>query len=250
MPQSHSVLVEGWQEGRTIRLVAMMSVYDEQPERIRQCVRDVHKLGVTHAILVDGAYALYPGGEPTSSPAMHKAFTDQARWEGIDAVVHAPNEVWAGNEVEKRQAMLTIAQEITNEGDWLMPWDGDFHLHVQQDVRGLLERDGDGWDFADIQLTDSPYDDGWYWIRLFLRARRDLRFGANHYTYLFGERDQLRWRDGTERRSTVVGPRAEDLEYGLKTEAKIKHRPEDRAPGRRGKQVTYYMKRDYLGIER
>ncbi len=226
-----------------------MSFFEEDSRRLRCCVEDIAALGATHLVVVDGAYALFPEALRSSSMIEHDAIEDEAYKHGLGYLAYTPEDVWVGNEVEKRQVMLQLAQAITTEDDFLMPWDADFILDEKVDLRGFLEDNGDNYDFADVQLTDSSEDNGWYWVRLLLRARRDLRFGTNHYTYLYGDGLNYKWPDGTDRLSTVVGPRGVDLDIGLKTSVRVWHRPNDRQPGRREKQVDYYQKRDSLQIE-
>jgi hypothetical protein len=220
-----------------MRIVAMISHYEENIVRLVDCISYVADLGATHVVMADGAYALFPDGRPSSVTDIY-ALQMAAYERGLGSIFYEPREVFAGNEVQKRQEMLDLALAITDDDDWVMPWDADFALYKSQDIAPFLRGYPGRW--ADVALTDSPKDAGWYWVRLLLRAVRGMHFTTNHYTYHYPDGDH-----------TVVGPRGADLARGLKLPVWVRHSPErPDQPGRRDQQKLYYKSRDSLGVEK
>jgi hypothetical protein len=221
-----------------MRIVAMISHYDEDVSRLIKCIGYVADLGATHVVMVDGAYALYPDGRRTTGAYVSSFASEEAEVRGLGFLAYTPRDVFAGNEAEKRQVMLDLALSITTDDDFLLPWDADFALYKGQDLTQMLREHPGRW--ADVALTDSPTDAGWYWVRLLLRSVRGMHFKKDHYTYHYPDGDH-----------TVVGPRGADLARGLKLPVWVRHSP-DRPdqPGRRDKQKEYYKIRDSTGIER
>lgn len=199
----------------------------------------ISDIGCTHVVAVDGAYALYPHDQVSSDPDQAEAIIDGCRANDLGLVLCDLKQTWIHNEIQKRQYMLDVAKTIaTGVGDWLMPWDADFHLE-QMDFDLFDKLRSGKSDFWDIEISDAPTGDvGWWWVRLFLRAHAIEGFVRNHYTYAL-------W-DGTE---TVVGPRAADLVRGRQTTMRIRHKPNNRVEGRRERQVEYYEQRHALKIE-
>lgn len=226
-----------------MKLVAMMAFYDERAVNIDHAVECVARLGATHVVAVDGAYALFPDGAGRSPniESVSRVLIERCEVLGLGLTLHVPDQVFAGNEVEKRQLMLDLALAQTTSTDWLMPWDADFHLEAgARDLKPDLEVLGySGALWADVEINDSVHPTlGWYTLRLILCASRGLCLTTNHYTY--------RWMSGVE---TIVQPRQHDAP-GHQASVRIRHKPDDRQPGRRDRQRTYYERRHAQEIER
>ena len=228
-----------------MKLVCCLCCYDEDPLRLGSCVHDAADLGCTDIVAVDGPYALYPDETPYSSIDQYDAIQASARTLGLGCLTYQPAQVWGGNEIEKRQAMLDLTLAITTQNDWWILWDADFHLESESvDLKLLLERymhsgaQLSRW--GDVELTDCPEGDvGWYPVRLLYRAIPGMCLHTNHYTYHYPDGESTR----------MNNPQGEDLDRGLKLQVRIRHLPEVRQPGRRAKQVAYYECRHELEIE-
>lgn len=226
-----------------MRLIGLVAFFDEDARDLVRCVDDLARLGVTDLCAVDGAYSLFPDAEAASYNApevMHRLWLI-ARQHDMGLTIHTPSAPFAGNEVEKRQLMLDLALARTGSDDFMIPWDADFHLEDgARDLRPDLEvltLSGARW--ADVEINDSTHLTlGWYTLRLLWRAMPGMRFVRNHFT--------TRYPDGVE---TIVQPKQHDAP-GHQLGVRIRHAPNDRAPGRRERQVKYYENRERLGAER
>jgi hypothetical protein len=225
---------------RQMKLVAMLSWYNEPIDGLVQTVRDLRAIGVTDLVAVDGAYLLYPEGMGRSHWPQSRAIQEHTDFHGINLLMYQPCRPWVGNEVEKRQVMLNLALAITTEDDWIVPWDADWQLdEYREDMKPILNAlHPRQYEWADLQITGATEDVGWYWIRQFLRARKGIHFTTNHYTYHYP--------DG---KATVVGPLGPDLNAGYKTKLRVWHRRERRSKERLFAQDTYYQQRHIKGVE-
>jgi hypothetical protein len=99
--------------------------YDEPVPELVACIKGLHDAGVTELVAVDGAYALYPDGQPASDPNQHAAIVLACRRLGMGCTLHVPARVWAGNEVEKRTFLFKLGWTVAEEGDWFWVQDAD-----------------------------------------------------------------------------------------------------------------------------
>lgn len=223
-----------------MKLIGMMSFFDENEDQLQSCVRDLHDLGVKILIVVDGPYALYPHTQIHSSPSQIDALRRECSRLDIAMWLYQPSEAWAGNEVEKRQIMLDLALSVYETGDWLVIWDADYQLYSLPSLEMIFEALEDTTcDFAAVDFTDCLTDAGWHEMRMFMRAQ-PMSMGTNHHTYVLadGRRSQILSRPGMSTAGAL------DLR-----EVRIRHRVADRDPERRARQTKYYERRDGGGIE-
>jgi hypothetical protein len=227
-----------------MKIIAMLSYYDEQPNLLKRSVRGLARLGVDTIIAADGAYALYPDGKPYSSPETIHALCGAARDRRIHLILHQPDDVWAGNEVEKRQTMLDLAVSWSDVVDWLVVWDCDYKLLACPWKFNLKDRlQVTSCDVATIAFTEDPRADGehdFYPMGMFLRAQRGIRMDGNHHTYLLphGRRTQVLRRPVENEADALHMP-----------DVKVLHDVHQRDPERRARQTAYYEQRDALGVE-
>jgi hypothetical protein len=108
-----------------MKLVGLLSFYDEPVPTLLACIASLAEHGVDELVAVDGAYGLYPGGRARSHPDQHAAIVLACRELGMSCTLHAPRTVWRGNEVEKRTFMFSLAWATARDGDWFWVMDAD-----------------------------------------------------------------------------------------------------------------------------
>jgi hypothetical protein len=109
-----------------VRVIGLLSWYDEHPSWLVECVASAAKL-CDHIIAVDGAYAAFPGAlrRPYSSTDQADAILRTAAGAGIGCTIHAPRQPWWGGEVEKRDFMFRLGETFTTPDDWFLRIDAD-----------------------------------------------------------------------------------------------------------------------------
>lgn len=123
-----------------MRIVALLSWYDEYPNWLAQCVRSVAQF-CEHVVAVDGPYEQFPGAyeKPRSSSDQVEAIQEAAIDSGIGCTLHLPQRPWLGGEVTKRDFMFRVAETIG--ADWFFRVDADEVVtHVPDDLYGRLAR--------------------------------------------------------------------------------------------------------------
>lgn len=227
-----------------MNLVAMMSFFDEDPILIKRSVRGLARLGVTRIVAADGAYDLFPGGRPSSSQEQIDVLRQACLERRVMLDLYQPDEVWAGNEVEKRQFMLDRATECAYEDDWLVIWDCDYRFidgmppSWIEDELSATDRD-----VATISFTENKnalMNSDFYPMAMFMRAQQGIAMDGNHHTYLLPD-----------------GRRSQVLRRSVENEAEVLHLPEikvlhdvhQRPIARRALQAAYYEQRDSQAIE-
>lgn len=147
-----------------MKLIALISWYDEDPDALEATIYDAKRCGVTHLFALDGAYAAYPGGKPESAPEqaarIERACTDY----GIAHVVEASDRLWDG-EVEKRDTLFKWAAEdfAVTPRDWFLVLDADERIEHAQDLRPLLRScdpstgEQDVWDVLVLEQDEHTY---------------------------------------------------------------------------------------------
>ncbi len=227
-----------------MKIIAMLSHYYEDPAFLKRSVRGLARLGVDTIIAVDGAYALLPDGKPYSSTEQIRALAFACRDRRIHLICHQPDDVWAGNEVEKRQTMLDLAFSWADDGDWLVIWDCDYKLLTCPWKFSLKDRlQATNCDVATIAFTEDPRADGehdFYPMGMFLRAQRGIKMDSSHHTYLLpdGRRTQVLRRPVENEADALHMP-----------DVKVLHDVHARDPERRARQTAYYIERDRLAVE-
>jgi hypothetical protein len=230
----------------SMRLIGLLSFYDEPVTDLVACVKGLADAGVTELVAVDGAYALYPNGLPASHPNQHAAITLACRQVGIGCTLHVPPAVWAGNEVEKRTFLFALGWAIADDGDWFWVQDADMvPVDVPDDFMDRLERTS--CDTGEVEVFDTVADRAqqkdWparFVMRSLFRAQ-PIRVQTNHITYV-AEDGRLLW--GWEREDSPLEP-ALDL-----TDLVVEHRPDRRPAERQFAKLCYYQTRDAEKVER
>lgn len=224
-----------------MKVCALLSWYDEDPRWLDRCVRSLAWLPVDRVVAVDGAYALYPGGKAASPPDQPEAIRRACLGIGAQCTLHLPDEVWAGNEVEKRNRLFELGERFTSEGDWWFVVDADEHvLYAPADLRDRLQRAP--FDVGAVELVEPGGPTGTITFPThpkFFRAIRGLRCHQDHFTYRTPDGRNL-WGDA---KRTRLEPRA-DL-----SGVRVEHRKEFRHPDRRAAANGYYRARDAAGVE-
>lgn len=238
-----------------MRLVCMLSWYEESPQWLSALVASLTKANVEHIVCVDGAYQLFPDGvrRPRSGPEQVAAIIDSAHVLNIGVTVHRPKAAWRGNEVQKRNHLVALALHETDESDWLLQLDADEIIDFAPP--DLLQRlEGTEADVAGVYFFQrnvremrTPYDSapvfdpetmesGFYGHRILFRAQRDLHIEGAHYGYV------------------ANGVHLRGIEYETPgclwlNDFKVEHRHEYRLPSRNLAACEYYELRALHGIE-
>lgn len=226
-----------------MRVVGLLSWYEESPQWLAEMIASLPKAGISHLIALDGAYGLFPGGTPTSDLTNVQAIQASCEAHGLTYSIHQPEEVWEGNEVEKRSALFELAEQVTTEDDWLFVMDADEVItDVPADFTARLAETS--LDVGMVTFEEPPREDGpaasyrWqrkrrYPIRVIFRAIRGIRVVQNHWTYVTPDGRRL-W--GQNKRTLEPALDCTDLE--------IYHRSDHRHEARRADQYAYYRTRD------
>jgi hypothetical protein len=137
-----------------MRLLGLLSFYDERPEDLVLYVASLTKAGVDHLVAVDGAYALYPDGKGSSEPNQRAALVMACDQAGIGLTLHTPTGAWAGNEAEKRGTLFALAWAAAEDGDWFFVLDTDELVRdVPADLKARLA--GAEHDAAEVTVCDT-----------------------------------------------------------------------------------------------
>lgn len=243
-----------------MRIVGVLSWYDESPHWLSTAVAGFGRF-CDLIVAVDGAYAMFPEARRCSHPDQAEAVTLAAEAAGCASLVYRPQDVFHGNEIEKRQLTIDLCAPFLRPGeDWLFVFDADYHVMIcdPDTIRYQLRNTNhdvatytimDGRDFlADpgMRRTARDVDVSLDWtIRTRDAYRWDptLRVGPAHWTYSVADGDGgRRWLRGP---STVEVSGAEYLDSALV----VYHRTADRARLRREAAERYYRARELEGIE-
>ena len=244
------------------RVFCLLSWYDESPTWLAAMVASVAPF-THHIVCLDGAYSLFPGGEPRSPAEQHVAIMEAALGAGIGCTIHAPNDLWWGNEVEKRNALFQFGLLAAEpRRDWFLVMDADEVVtQWPVDLLARLERVEEDactitqWEQSDPAGTEvmeefysraccSPR--GQYHHRKLFRAVPGLGVFENHFRY------QVRDADGNleKRLWGEEGPKWPPLAPAADmTQLRVRHRIIRRSLWRGEQQRGYYQARDTMGVE-
>lgn len=230
-----------------MRLILLLSFYDEPVEDLVACITTAAEAGVTHVVAVDGAYALFPEGKAASPAKQHAAIVLVCRELGVGLTLHVPATVWAGNEVEKRCFHFRLAHAVSRPGDWFWILDADeVVIRVPEDLKDRLA--ATEHDAAEVQALDvvalraqqkdwPPY----FPVRHMFRAQ-PITVRTNHITFLA---DDGRLLSGYENGEVPL----EDA-LDLTEDVLIEHRPDRRPLDRLLAKQVYYTDRNVTRAER
>jgi hypothetical protein len=240
-----------------VKIVGVLSWYDESPGWLATAVTGFARV-CDEIVAVDGSYALLPGARPCSIPDQAEAILGAAEAAGVACTLHRPNDLFYGNEVQKRNLTVRLAGAGCAIGDWLMVFDADCHMFKcnPSRVRGELEKtecliasytvlDYDDYlsdqDLADLVKKDDFQTEWTIRTRDIYRYHPTLMYGPQHWMVsreIDGERKWLR-------HSSPDVLDCHDLDASLV----CYHRSKDRAWIRREAQRQYYATRDLHGVE-
>lgn len=231
-----------------MKLIGLLSWYDETPEALAQCIAGLHKAGVSHLVAVDGAYALYPDAKAASDPIQQGAIVTACRSLGMECLLHVPSRPWQGNEVEKRNHLFALGYLLSEPGDWFWVQDADQVVTKCPDPAELKDAlSATDAKSAEVEFLDvvAQQANQLHWpprfvVRSLFRAQR-ITVGPAHCAYT-GEDGESLWTgsgavDGTE-------------PLDLSSVVEVEHRPNVRPPERQRAKLQFYALRDELGIER
>jgi hypothetical protein len=219
-----------------MKLVALLSWFDEQPEWLSAMVASLTKANVDHLVAVDGCYSLYPNAlRRWRSPQQQvDAITAACYGAGIGLTLHIPTHAWTGNEVEKRNHLFDLGRTVTrDQDDWYLIIDGDEIVDTASpDLKDRLAAAEHDW-VAYYKLVEP---EGANHVRGLYRNHPDLHIRITHYGYSHG--DQLLW-DGSGY------PVLNMTDYLI-----LEHRQRGHHTPRHQNKWEYYRLRDELQIER
>ena len=247
---------EAWEvAGPPIKLIGLLSFYDENPAWLAAAIASLSKIGIDHVVALDGAYQLFPGGKASSAPEQHEAIVQTCAGLGCGLTLHVPSRVWAGNEVEKRSKMFEIAESFAEpDHDWYVVIDADETVkYAPSDLRNRLlhsEHDAASVLFWNREQPRTEQERQFHWepiskveIPILFRAVPELRVIGTHFTYKAGD-GRILWGLGDDKSSGLV----EDF-HDLTDCFVIDHRSAFRGKVRADAQKRYYQLREASKIE-
>lgn len=237
------------------RIIGMLSFFDEDPSLLRESVSRAMKIGIDHLLAYDGPYDLRPHAVQKSPADCYTAIHDAVYGGGIPANTgrswdwRDKGDWGAGNEVEKRNAMLEHALRIAEEGDWLLVFDSDHMWEKTYEwidlghILGLTPRDDVVAEVAFADCAIDEIDPSWYEACLLYRAVPGMRYEGAHW--------RIRFLDGTV--STTL--RTEQERHtaptlDLRDFFRVRHIVYQAGEERRARQTSWYEQRDGLGLEK
>lgn len=242
--------------GHRMRVIGLLCYYAESPTWLAACVTSMGRF-CDHVVAVDGAYALYPGGRPSSGAPSHDAVMKAAEAAGLGVTHHVPAAVFTDNEVEKRNLAFRLGATVaTPNDDWFFILDAD-EVVVHHGATILDELARTPLDVAGASMIERV---DWHRTpeieavgragfapsrslnhsRRFYRAIPGLRCIGNHYTFV-AERDGRLMR---LRAAEHMGH-----EPVLNLDVEIEHRSNQRDVERDRAKKTLYAMRDATGAE-
>lgn len=228
-----------------MRLIALLSFYDEPVSGLALCVDGLAMAGASHVIAVDGRYSMFPGNGHASPPDQRAHLDAACRHHELGLTTVVPPTTWAGNEPQKRTAMFQIALAMADPGDWFWVVDGDM-VTVKASLlpERLAETEHEA---AEVLVEDvlarranRPDWPPTFPMRCLFRAQ-PIVVGPQHWLYRNPVDGHDVWR-GTDREGLL--PALDLTEY-----VTVEHRPHQRSVGRELAKNQYYQRRDELGIE-
>ena len=238
-----------------MRLIGILSWYDEAPSWLAACVSSmIERARIDHLVAVDGAYALLPNGRAYSGFEQHQLIDEICRGSDVGLTLFAPQEPWLGNEVEKRSFAFRLAETVAEIGeDWYFIMDADEVVTSALGLKHVLsttdEDVGHTWFYERLDpfvspgyaklaaQTFIPREDR-IMVRTVFRALPRLHVAENHFTYIT-DAGHILWNGGNGGEVGTVDTRVE-----------IEHRTRLRDQARKAQQIEYYLRRDKLGLER
>ena len=220
-----------------MNLIGILCWYDERVSWLSGVIAALQKVGVSHLVAVDGAYATYPQGKAYSGPEQHAAIVEVCRAIEMGCTIATPQEPWFGNEVEKRNHAFRLAETIAiPEEDWYFLVDADHFVTSAAGghLRALKETEYDVGEVRFTERLDGSFDMGGCPLRCVFRAIPGLHFDTNHFTYRLPDGRNLH--DPLEPAANL-------------SMIEVEHRTQWRDAYRKEKQQTYYRRRDELGLE-
>lgn len=230
-----------------MRLIGLLSWFDEEPAVLNQCLLGMRLAGVEHVVAVDGRYELYEHEDHASTLTQQGALAAIARSLGLGITLYVPGGPWRG-EIEKRTHMFDLALAESMPGDWYLVVDADVvvtkvpeNLHellskTEADVAAVTVHDMNA---AAAQRADWPE---YFDIRCLFRAQ-PLRVEVNHHTYVTLDGRKL-WTAAGEGRGEP------EPALDLRGPMIIQHRQGSRPAERQFASQAYYERREEQGIER
>lgn len=232
-----------------MKLIGMLSFFNEDPALLYESVSRVCALGVDHVLAMDGPYALYPYDKTSSGPECQAAIVEACEAQGATYWIVDPHKAWEGNEVEKRNAMLHAMMAPVDGGpsvaeydkDWFLVFDADHMWSKTHEAGKSLQwwldnaTEFGGGDVAEVAFGESR--DHPYSARLLNRVITGMHYERAHW--------RIRYPDGRSSATLRAGDEADQVEtLDLREFFSVYHALYDQPEDRRARQTEYYGYRD------
>lgn len=231
-----------------MRLIGLLSFFDEQPAFLERAIRSYHELGITHLAVLDGPYALFPHGSQTHSSEEEYDTIARVCGELELPLAVDTGRVWDGNEIEKRTALFDLGERhIDDPGrDRYVVIDADEHAvstipaaELRQQLLELRQYPTITLRIRTIQDTGLPQrDDPGFALPKIFAAIPGLHCVDNHFTYRAPD-GRLFWASKRKRQVPT-----EHL-FGVE----IHHYTRHRDPARHNRAGAYYQARGHASAE-
>lgn len=218
-----------------MKIVALLSFYDEPHDFLKRIISTLPLAGVTDLIALDGRYALYPAEQTNSPDDQHETICEAARACDITVITHRATVPWP-DEMTKRTHLFQLGEQITHPTDWYLIADADEEiLTAPADVAEQLQ--ASVLDVAGVSLQEPAHTSVLF--PKFFRAIRGLHVYANHFTYRTPDGRYL-WGNANTTRLEARHPISD-----MRVKHHIDSRPSERDEARK----RYYRLRDDTGAE-
>lgn len=239
-----------------MRVFMLLNFYEESASWLAATISSAKGL-VDHVVAIDGRYMLFPDGEAQSRSDQATTIVEIAQSCGMGLTLHRKNELWIGNEVEKRTHLFKLALLDATEDDWLFVLDADEVVtRCPGDTRKRLEETDLHAAYVTAWTREDQHDNpkkeraaqqfNWeqkstFPVRKFFRALPGLHCERNHYTYVAGDGTKV-WGNTTYEGHDVC-PTLDITDF------RVEHKTGFRSQHRRQAAKDYYQRRDQLAVE-
>jgi hypothetical protein len=216
-----------------VRIIGLLSWYEEPASWLAETVASAAQL-CDHLIAVDGPYAMFPGAmmKPASGTEQAEVITHTAAGAGIGCTIHAPRQLWWGNEVEKRGFMFDLGMTVAKPGDWFLVIDADEVLVTNPaDVRQKLSETD--LDVAEVMIWERGDAESRTPHRRLFRALPGITYRDAHYVVTVPTDTGVRILSGNHSIHKVEP--AQEL-----WDTRLEHRKQNRSAQRKQLKADYY----------